>query len=72
MLELNENLLNSMPNSWIKQAYVQGFDSESITFKNDVDMFECMEIAEPIYEVIVGTSYKKLLDKIPTVLVTEG
>ena len=30
--KLNEILLNSMPNSWSKQAYVQGFDCESITF----------------------------------------
>ena len=24
--ELNKSFLNSMPNSWIKQEYVQGFD----------------------------------------------
>ena len=29
--DLNEILLNSMPNSCSKQAYVQGFDCESIT-----------------------------------------
>ena len=34
MTELNEILLNSMPNSWSKQAYVQGFDWKSFTFKN--------------------------------------
>ena len=28
--ELNEIILNSTPNSWSKQAYVQGFDCESI------------------------------------------
>ena len=28
--ELNEILLNSMSNSWSKQAYVQGFDCEPI------------------------------------------
>ena len=28
--ELNEIILNSMPNSWTKQAYVQGFDCELI------------------------------------------
>ena len=32
--ELNEILLNSMPNSWSKQAYVQGFDCETISLKN--------------------------------------
>ena len=30
---INEILLNSMPNVWIKQAYVQGFDCETITKK---------------------------------------
>ena len=28
--ELNENLLNSIQNSWSKQAYVQGFDCQNI------------------------------------------
>ena len=32
--ELNEILKNSMPNSWSKQAYVQGFDCEYILLKN--------------------------------------
>ena len=30
--DLNENLLNSMINSWLKKAYVQGFDCETISF----------------------------------------
>ena len=30
--ELNDILINSTPNSWIKQLYVQVFDYESITF----------------------------------------
>ena len=30
--ELNETILNSMPNSWSKQAYVKGFYCESISF----------------------------------------
>ena len=58
--KLNEILLNSMPNSWSKQAYVQGFDCESITFKKSINMFEHMEITESIYEGVVETSYKKL------------
>ena len=33
MTELNEILLNSMPNSWSKQAYVQGFDWKYIPLK---------------------------------------
>ena len=32
--ELNEIILNSMPNSWTDRAYVQGFDCELISFKN--------------------------------------
>ena len=31
VIELYGILLNSMPNSWSKQAYVQGFDYEYIT-----------------------------------------
>ena len=57
--ELNEILLNIMPNSWYKHAYVQGFDSESITFRKAVNMFERMEITESIYEGVVELSYKK-------------
>ena len=34
MTDLNEILLNSMPNSWSKQAYVQIFDCEYITLKS--------------------------------------
>ena len=51
--ELNELLLNSMTNSWSRQAYVQGFDCETITFTTATNMFENMEIAESIYEVVV-------------------
>ena len=32
MLELNDILLNSMPNSSSYQSYVQGFDYKSIIF----------------------------------------
>ena len=31
-----------MPNSWYKQAYLQGFDCEPIAFKKAVNMFEPM------------------------------
>ena len=30
--ELNEILLNIIPNNWSKQYYVQGFDCETISF----------------------------------------
>ena len=57
--ELNDILLNSMHNSWSKQAYVQGFECEYISFKKSVNIFERMEIDESIYEGVVETSYKK-------------
>ena len=55
--ELNEILLNSTTNSWYKQAYVQGFDCETIYCINDVNMFERMEIDESIYEGVVTPNY---------------
>ena len=57
--DMNEILLNSMPNSWSKQAYIKGFDWEFITFKKAVNIFERMEISESIYEGVVELSYKK-------------
>ena len=51
--ELNDIPLKSMHNSWYKQAYVQGFDCESISFKKYVNMFERMEIAESIDEGVL-------------------
>ena len=56
MTELNRILLNSMPNSWIKQAYVQGFDFDYITFKKSFDTFGRMEISESIYQGVVEPS----------------
>ena len=32
VMEINKILLNSMPSSWIKQAYMQGFYCEYIDF----------------------------------------
>ena len=51
--ELNEILLNSMPNIWSNQSYVQVFDCEYISFKKYVNMFEQMDIAESIHEGVV-------------------
>ena len=55
--ELNDILLKSMPNRWSKQAYVQVFDCESISFIKAVNMFELMEISESIYEGVVTPYY---------------
>ena len=49
-IKLNKILHSIMPTSWSKQAYVQGFDCESITFKRAVNMFDRMETADSIYE----------------------
>ena len=57
--KLNEILLNSMPNIWSRQAYVQGFYCESITFKKAVNLFDRMEISESIYEGVLEFSYKQ-------------
>ena len=40
--ELNEILLNSMPNSWSKQAYLRAFNSETISFDKAVNLLELM------------------------------
>ena len=57
MMELNEILLNIIPNSWSKNAYVQVFDCNYITFKTAFNMFERMDISESIYECLVEPSY---------------
>ena len=49
MTDLNEILLDIMPNSWINQSYVQVFDCEYINFKESVNMFEKIETEESIY-----------------------
>ena len=57
MTELNGILIKIMPNIWSKQAYVQVFYCGYITLKKSVNMFECMEIVESIYECVVEPSY---------------
>ena len=57
--ELNEILLNSIPDGWHKQSYVQGFDCDNASFKKSVNMFEHTEIAESIYESVVEPPYNK-------------
>ena len=70
--ELNEIILNIMPNSWSKKAYVQGFYGESTTLKKAINIFEGMEISESIYKGVVELSYKNPPQQTPTVLVTVG
>ena len=52
-MELNETILYIMPNSWIRQVYVQGVDFESVAFQEATDMFEQIEVSEYIYECLV-------------------
>ena len=52
-----EILLNSISNIWSNQEYVQVFDSKSIHFKGAITMFDLMEIAEYIYEVVVELTF---------------
>ena len=59
VVEINNILLNSMPNSWCKQASVLRFYCESTLILKYVNMFQRMEIAESIYEGVVTPSYKK-------------
>ena len=58
-MELKNILFNSTPNGRSKKAYVQSFDCETINFEKSINMFECMEIAETIYEVVLERSHKK-------------
>ena len=51
--ELNKTLLRGVPNVWSNQAYVQGFYCKTVAFKDSVNTFESMEIAENIYEGVV-------------------
>ena len=37
--ELNEIILNIIPNGWISQDYVQDFDFEAVSFKKYINMF---------------------------------
>ena len=40
--ELNKIILHVVPNSWAKQAYIQGWDFEGRSYKDTCDMFERM------------------------------
>ena len=42
-----------MTNRWGKKACVWGFYCETVAFKKAVELFERMEIAEYLYEVVV-------------------
>ena len=58
--ELNDILKNNTPNGWDKQYFMEGFDFETATFNNSINMFECMEISEYICEGVFKPFTEKL------------
>ena len=61
-------LFNGTTNRWIKLAYIQGLDCETITFKICKHV-RCTEKFETIYEGVVKPVYKKLLEQMLIMLV---
>ena len=51
--------MNSIPNECSKHVYFWGFDCETITLKQAMNIFELMEIDKNIYKRIVEPSYLK-------------
>ena len=60
--EFNEIILNIIHNSRSKQSYFRVFDCKSISFKNAVNIFELMVIAESIYNDVVEPSFPLVLE----------
>ena len=48
--ELNEILINAVPNVWENQSYLQGLYFKCKTYKDTCKIFERMEITEQVYE----------------------
>ena len=51
-MELNETISNSITNGISNQAYVPGFNCETVTYKK-VHYFEHMEFSENIFEGVL-------------------
>ena len=68
--ESNQIIFHRIQNGWVRQAYVQRLNFESVAFKKSINMFERMEIDENIYEGVLETHYKNKLVKNPPVTVT--
>ena len=65
--EINEILIYALPNSWSKQAYLQGWDFKMKTFRETCAIFDLMEISEQVYKG--QTHSKKYLGHMPTMTV---
>ena len=61
--ELNGIVSHSIPIGWGMQNFLHGFYSETVYFKRLINIFECTEIVESIYEGVVEPSTKKLTNK---------
>ena len=48
--ELNDILLNAIPNGWANKSYLQGWESKTKTYKENCAMFKQIKIAEQVYE----------------------
>ena len=48
--ELNKIMLHTIPNGWANQSYLQGWDFDSNTYKENCDMFDLMEIDKQVCE----------------------
>ena len=55
--ELNDTLIHSMINGWVKKDLFKGLDFKLVNFQMECNLFEHMEIYEYIYEVVIETSY---------------
>ena len=47
---LNKIILHAVPNVWEKQAYLQGWEFETKSYKDTYELFEIMEVTEKIYK----------------------
>ena len=65
-------MLYSIPNGRGKKDFPNILDFKVVTFKYSINMFECMYIAESVYEDALETYYKQQIGKIIASLVTSG
>ena len=70
--KLKEILLNSMPKIWSRQAYVQGFDCESITLKSILICLSVWKLPSIFTKVYYNLLIKNLPRQTPTVMVKGG
>ena len=57
--EPKEIILHAVPNSWVKQTYIQGWDFERIPYKETCTSFEPMNIVEANYEGVATSEHNQ-------------